>query len=91
MVLRHHDRRVDAPEAISRISQATNGSTIGSIWSALRIGNPLLGGDQIRGEIFRGTWKECRSVVENMEQQCPDEYLLPLNAVIHNNRVQEIH
>eukprot|EP00470_Lotharella_oceanica_P003206 CAMPEP_0170175034 /NCGR_PEP_ID=MMETSP0040_2-20121228/8183_1 /TAXON_ID=641309 /ORGANISM="Lotharella oceanica, Strain CCMP622" /LENGTH=298 /DNA_ID=CAMNT_0010416885 /DNA_START=228 /DNA_END=1121 /DNA_ORIENTATION=- len=55
-VILFYDERVSAGYAINQIHAATGRSTLGSLWSALRIGNPLFGGNQSEGEIFWGTW-----------------------------------
>jgi len=65
-VVLFYDERVSASEAISQIHEATGRSTLGALWSALRIGNPLFGGNQHEGEVFWGTWAECRAVCDRL-------------------------
>ena len=55
----YYDARMGAMEAWSLVQEVTGGSSLQSFWSTMRIGNNLFGGDQIRGEIFRGTWPAC--------------------------------
>ena len=69
-----YDRAVPRDEAVEAIRRATDRGFLGSLWSALRIGNVLVGGDLVSGVVFKGPYVACRRVIDRFNGllACPD-------------------